>query len=259
MHKSPFFQFVLLTIAAYLFFTYGIGILSKPIPASLVMQYMAITLGVILLYMAAAEERWIAFKHPITQTLLGATSTHRVVRNILLLVIPALCGYQAYNMVKPGTTAPPPFRTVHPANPSTMSFRGETYDLTSLGNPLRGDAAKLQDHLAVGKKVYYERCFFCHGDTWAADGHFAEGFVPDPAKFTGDETLAILSESYVFWRIAKGGPGLPREATPWNSAMPAWEDRLDANEIWSVIMYMYDAVGKEPRAQASHGEESGGH
>jgi hypothetical protein len=28
-----------------------------------------------------------------------------------------------------------------------------------------------------------------------------------------------LTESFVFWRIAKGGPGLPKEGAPWNSAM----------------------------------------
>ena len=257
--KHPLLQAVLLMLFAYFFYTKGIGILSAPIPGSLVSQYLVITLGVVLLYMASDEKRWTEFKNPIFHTLLGSSSSYKLVRLACFVVLPLFAGYQTYNKLKPSTEAPPPFRTVHPANPSTMTFRGETYDLATLSNPLRADEANHDKYMTMGKQVYYERCFFCHGDTWAGDGHFAKGFVPAPAKFTGDETLAILSEAYVFWRIAKGGPGLPREATPWNSAMPAWEDRLSAEETWAVIMYLYDAIGKEPRAMGHEAADAGGH
>ena len=50
----------------------------------------------------------------------------------------------------------------------------------------------------------------------------------------------------MFWRIAKGGPGLPKESTPWNSAMPAWEDRLTEEQIWQVIYYLYETTGHPP-------------
>ena len=29
--------------------------------------------------------------------------------------------------------------------------------------------------------------------------------------------------------------------------MPAWEDRLGEDDIWKVIMYLYDATGYQPR------------
>ena len=259
MFKHPFVKFLILLALAYLFFTKGIGFLSSPIPSSLVRQYMGITLGVLLLYMASGEESWRTFKQPIHQMLIGANPAFKAARAALFVILPLWTAYMTYQRVKPQTNPPPPFRTVHPANPESMNFRGETYDLTSLSNPLREDKENYAAHLKRGKQVYYERCFYCHGDTWSGDGHFAKGFRPIPAKFTGDETLAILTESYVFWRIAKGGPGLPREATPWDSAMPAWEDRLEADEIWSVIMYLYDAVGKEPRRQGGHNAEEGAH
>jgi len=255
--KDPFSQLLLLLVIAWLFFKFGIKYLSAPIPSTLINQYMGITLGVLLLYNLASEERWTAFKVPITKILLGATPAFNLVRTALFILLPIYVGFQTYHRLKPSTTAPPPFRTVHPANPSSITFRGETLDLTTLTNPLRADEANHEANLEKGKQVYYERCFFCHGDTWSADGHFAEGFVPVPAKFTGDETLAILTESYVFWRIAKGGPGLPTEGTPWNSAMPAWEDRLQADEIWAVIMYLYDAIGKNPREQGGQAGEGG--
>jgi len=61
----------------------------------------------------------------------------------------------------------------------------------------------------------------------------------------------------VFWRFAKGEPVLPREATPWNSAMPAWEDFLSEEEIWSAILFLYDQTGWKPRTWEKTAE--GGH
>jgi hypothetical protein len=59
----------------------------------------------------------------------------------------------------------------------------------------------------------------------------------------------MLQEAYLFWRIAKGGPGLPSESTPWSSAMPAWEEFLTEEEIWDVIIFMYDFTGHRPRVR----------
>src|SRR2546425_10888421 len=64
-------------------------------------------------------------------------------------------------------------------------------------------------------------------------------------------TIGMLTESFVFWRIAKGGPGLPREGTPWNSAMPVWEEFLTEDEIWSVIIFLYDQTGLQPRRRGA--------
>jgi len=54
-------------------------------------------------------------------------------------------------------------------------------------------------------------------------------------------------DNYVFWRIKEGGPGLPTESTPWDSAMPAWKDDLKDDEIWKIIMGEYDTAGVMPR------------
>src|SRR2546428_280454 len=101
--------------------------------------------------------------------------------------------------------------------------------------------------LAVGAEIYIRNCMYCHGDNLDGKGHFAHGFNPPPANFQDPGTIAMLQEAYLFWRIAKGGPGLPKESTPWNSVMPAWEDRLTEAQIWQVIMYLYDATGQQPR------------
>jgi mono/diheme cytochrome c family protein len=67
-----------------------------------------------------------------------------------------------------------------------------------------------------------------------------------------------LTESFLFWRIAKGGPGLPGESAPWDSAMPVWENYLSEEEIWQVILYLYDAVPHQPRTWGDE-EHGGGH
>src|SRR5438132_990076 len=102
-------------------------------------------------------------------------------------------------------------------------------------------------HVAAGAEIYIRNCVYCHGDNLDGKGHFAYGFNPPPANFQDPGTIAMLQEAYLFWRIAKGGPGLPKESTPWNSVMPAWEDRLTEEQIWQVIMYLYDATGQQPR------------
>ena len=100
-----------------------------------------------------------------------------------------------------------------------------------------------------GGVVYYENCYYCHGDTLAADGHYAAGLKPPPANFTDPGTIAMLQEAYLYWRIAKGGPGLPDSATPGDSSMPAWESMLSEEDMWNVIVFLYDYVGYRPRAQ----------
>ena len=59
----------------------------------------------------------------------------------------------------------------------------------------------------------------------------------------------MLQEGYLFWRIATGGPGLPQESGPWNSSMPAWDRFLSEQEIWEVILFLYDYTDQRPRAR----------
>jgi len=47
--------------------------------------------------------------------------------------------------------------------------------------------------------------------------------------------------------VATGGPGLPKGATPWNSAMPVWQDFLSEDEIWKAVLYIYAGSGSTPR------------
>lgn len=257
--RHPFWQAVGLMVSAYVVFDFGVaylpplfGIASAPVPNSVLIQYMLTVLVGVLIYVSDNEERWRQFKEPIVATLVQPE--RRGLRAALLVVLPALVGFVTFDQVRPKVSAPAALRSVHPASPVRIDFQGRSLDLTTLENPLR-TSGTLEQHYEEGKRIYYQNCLPCHGDQLRGDGHFAHGFNPTPLPFDGS-TIAQLRESFVFWRIAKGGPGLPREGAPWNSAMPVWEDFLTEEEIWQVTIFLYQQAGVEPRRL---GTGEGGH
>lgn len=241
-HK--FVQAALLVLAAYAIYRYAIR---PPIPQSLLNLYMLISLFAILLYISSDERWWREFQQPI-RILILEREDRRVVglRWLVALLVPLLAGWMAWGRVNPRVQPPAELRAIHPAPPGRIDFRGSTIVIQGLENPLRADGVQPEE-LEHGKVIYYQNCVYCHGDALDGDGHLADAFNPRPASFRDTGTIAQLQESYVFWRIAKGGPGLPKESAPWNSAMPAWEDRLSEEDIWSVILWIYHGAGVQPR------------
>ncbi len=249
--RHPFGQAVLLLGLSWLLFTYGIAYLpplfgarSAPVPRSVVIQYLLTALVAILIYVSDDEERWRQFKQPIHAALVDRNKLW--LRASMLALVTLLAGFATWDQARPKVPAPIQLRSIHPAPPARITFRGRSIDLTGLENPLR-TRADLSEHYRTGRRVYYQNCLPCHGDLLDGKGHFGHGFSPTPLAFDDPGTIAQLTESYVFWRIAKGGPGLPREGTPWNSAMPVWEDFLTEDEIWAVIVFLYQQSGFSPR------------
>ena len=240
--RSRFFQAVLVLVVAFGILRFGIR---PPAPWSVFTLYMAIVLLAVLIYVSSDGDAWREFKRPVWSTLVDPDK--RAIRSALIVMIPLLLGYYAYTQAAAKPQAPPELRAVHPAPPASIRFRGKEITIQGLENPLRKDTANFKVNVAAGAETYIRNCVYCHGDNLDGRGHFAYGFNPPPANFEDPGTIAMLQEAYLFWRVVKGGPGLPRESTPWNSAMPAWEDRLTETQIWQVIMYLYDATGRQPR------------
>ena len=233
-----------------------VPLVSAIIPGQLYRWYIFTTLAVILLYVSSSEATWQEFLVPFRKLLLARTALTKPLRVAVFIALPLVLGWYFSTWASGGGETPGGLRVIHPAPPSVpIPFQGKSIALAEVNiNPLRADAAQLAENIEQGRMIYYKNCFFCHGDGLRGDGHFAKGFNPPPANFKDPGTIEMLSESFLFWRIAKGGPGLPGASTPWDSAMPVWENYLNETEIWQVILYLYHTTGHKPRVM-----DEGGH
>lgn len=259
--KHKLTQFILLILLAYLFFQFGIPSLSMiltgtpaPVPAHLLWTiYMPAIVFVMLLFVSANQASWDEFSTPLINLCVNRRSFGVVILRLLFIIaIPIVAGIITFFKLQTEVSPPAELRSIHPADPGTITVQGETFTLQGLRNPVRReDGSVAQADLEAGHEIFIQNCVFCHGDALDGNGMFADGLNPRPANFTDTGTIAQLSESYVFWRVAKGGPGLPPEGKPWNSAMPAWEDELTVEEMWQVIAFLYEATNQQPAERAT--------
>ena len=235
-------------IAIYVILNYAI---EPPLPSSIILMFMAIVTLALLVYLTADSQSMETAKRIIVRFMSAPKYTIPLI--IVVILIPMLVAWKAYTDASKLPQPPISGRTIHPPPPSEIQFKGRKIDLVKETNPFRklenSEPDKFRQHVENGRTIYYENCVFCHGDDMAGDGVFARGYDPIPANFKDPTTIAMLQETYLFWRIAKGGPGLPDESSPWASAMPAWEKFLSENEIWDVILFLYDHTDQKPRAK----------
>ena len=247
---------ILILLVAIFVYSVIVPLVSAAIPGQLYRWYLVTTIVVILLYVSSSEASWAEFVTPFRDLLLGRTAVTKPLRLLVFVALPLLLGWYFSSWAAGAAEPPGGSRVIHPTPPQSVNFQGKRLVLKEVSvNPLRADEARLAENIAQGRLVYYKNCFFCHGDNLQGEGHFAKGFNPSPANFQDPGTIAQLSESFLFWRIAKGGPGLPGESAPWDSAMPVWENFLSDTEIWQVILYLYNRTGHNPRVMD---EGSGG-
>lgn len=224
---------------------------STPIPSSVVSLYMGIVTIAILAYVSSSEERREEVSRPLIRFM--TEKRYSAFLAATVVAIPALAAANVY--VQMNVPLQPPFfpRTVHPASPSEITVHDKTINLDAEENPLapleQSNPAEYRRHVENGRRIYYRNCVFCHGDTLAGNGMFVHGLDPIPTNFTDQGAIAMLRDTFLYWRISKGGPGLPDEGGPWDTAMPAWEKFLKEEEIWEVILFLYDFTGQKPRAK----------
>jgi mono/diheme cytochrome c family protein len=235
-------------VAVFVTVAYGFRV---PIPASMIKIYMSITTGVLVIYATSDRQRFEDTRRPLLAFL--TEKRFAVLLLLVVLLVPAGVAAKIYRDMTAPPTAPFFGRTVHPAPPNQITVHDKPFDLTSLANPNRelekSNPASFRDKVANGRHVYYSNCFFCHGDLMRGDGMYSHALNPIPTNFQDPGTIAQLQENYLFWRVSKGGPGLPDEGGPWMSAMPQWEQFLDEEQIWDVILFLYDFTGNRPRAR----------
>ena len=133
----------------------------------------------------------------------------------MLVLLPALAAAQRLPR-QPRDARGAGLRAHGPPGAARHDHRSATRRSTSrrASNPLREletkEPERFRAHVENGRKTYYQNCHFCHGDAMAGDGMYAHGLNPIPTNFTDPGTIAQLQESFLFWRIAKGGPGPAR-------------------------------------------------
>jgi mono/diheme cytochrome c family protein len=225
-----------------------------PLPSSIINMFMGIVTLALLTYVFSDSVRMMSATRPIVRFIVDPKYTVPLIA--VGLLIPALVAFRVHIGASKEIAAPVTARTIHPAPPSTINFQGKTIDLVAGENPFRhleaDEPEAFQAHVANGRSVYYRNCVFCHGDNLAGDGIFAHALDPIPADLSSPTTIGMLQETYLFWRIAKGAPALPDESTPWASAMPVWEQSLTEEEIWEVILFLYEHADLRPRAREEH-------
>ncbi len=229
--------------AAYVFFAFAMAPLTgfltgtaAPLPSSLVQMYVAMVAIGILLYLSVREDRWQNFVAPILDFLRDASpasNARRVARRAVLVAIPILLGGRAFM----GARAQPE----PPADPPGIHFNLPN-EYVALENPLPWTEANIRE----GGILFTKNCAMCHGDAQDGNGLFARAFQPRPNNFRDTGTIAQLDENYLYWRIKKGGPELPRGSIAYRSSMPVWENVLTDDEIWKVIMFEYTNAGVKP-------------
>ena len=243
-------------VTTILYLQYGI---TPPAPAALVLLYAGVAFISMLLYVSASDQALASVWTPLKDVMVSPGKRGTLYG--LLLTIPSVVAFQTYIGNLPSSDAPPRIRSVHPPPPNTIKVQSpgmaepSEFNVVSGTSPIReleeSDPAKFAEHVARGKVVYYENCYYCHGDTLAADGHYARQVNPMPANFQDPGVLPQLTEAFLYWRIAKGGPGMPDAGGPWDSSMPAWEKFLSEDDMWNVIAFLYDYTGYKPRGAES--------
>ena len=222
---------------------------AAPIPSSVISIYMGIVSLAVLAYMSSSRERREEVSRPLVRFMTEKRYTPFLAATVVAL--PVLAAANVY--VRMNAPLQPPYfaRTVHPASPSEITVHDKKIDLDAGDNPFRqlekSNPQEFRQHVENGRKVYYRNCVFCHGDNMSANGMFAHGLDPIPTNF--HDTIPLLRETFLLWRISKGGPGLPDEGGPWDTAMPAWEKFLKEDEMWDAILFLYDFTELKPRAR----------
>lgn len=222
-----------------------------PIPASVISIYMGIVTLAVLAYLSSSEDRREEAFGPLLRFITERRYTPFLA--VAALAIPALAAANVY--VQMNVAVEPPFfpRTIHPASPTEITVHDKRVSIETGDSPYReleqSNPDEFRKHVENGRRVYYQNCFFCHGDNLGGNGMYAHALNPIPTNFADGTTLPNFRETFFFWRISKGGPGMPEEGAPWDTAMPAWEKMLKEEEMWDVILFLYDFMGQRPRAR----------
>jgi len=91
-----------------------------------------------------------------------------------------------------------------------------------------------------GKRIFYDKCVWCHADATPAGPSNRSNLTPTPHLINDGSTLNPLSDEFLQNLITLGGSALGKSAM-----MPPWGRTLSQEEIRAVIAYIR-AVAQPP-------------
>ena len=228
---------------------------TAPIPASVVSLYMGIVSIAILAYVSSSQERRDEVSGPLVRFMTEKRYTAAPRRDGRRDP-----GARGRERLRPDERAARSRRSSrgrfipHRRPRSRFTTRRSTSTLAttpsgSSRNRIRKSSANMS---RTGARSTIGTASSATATTWLATACSCTGWIRSrPTSPTGP--IAQLRETFLFWRIAKGGPGLPEEGGPWDTAMPAWEKILKEEEMWEAILFLYDFTGQKPRAREEVG------
>lgn len=82
--------------------------------------------------------------------------------------------------------------------------------------------------LAIGKKVFTDKCQKCHGPKGLGDGPDADPDHAEDMNLTNPKRAERNTDGVVFYKVLNGRR---------NPKMPPFKDELSKEQIWSVVAY----------------------
>jgi mono/diheme cytochrome c family protein len=86
---------------------------------------------------------------------------------------------------------------------------------------------------AEGKRVFYDKCVWCHADATPAGPSNRANLTPQPPLLTDGNVLNPLSDAFIRNMVTLGGGALGKSAM-----MPPWGKTLSEQEVLSVTAYV---------------------
>lgn len=117
---NKLFQSVAAVAIVYWYLRYRIY---PPLPFSIFATYMAGACLAIWAWVSSNEEYWEDFRRPLIQVMDAHTKRTRVIRTVMLVLLPLVMAGWTYGVLvppDPSTTAPVELRTYHPAPPAEI-------------------------------------------------------------------------------------------------------------------------------------------
>ena len=86
---------------------------------------------------------------------------------------------------------------------------------------------------AQGKRVFYEKCVWCHSDATPAGPSNRSNLTPQPPLLNDGNVINPLSDSFIRNVVTLGGSAVGK-----SPMMPSWGQTLKPGQIQAVVAYV---------------------